>query len=105
MTQSYFYLDNLMDQLTDIPPDSILSRTYFQDEHLKAILFGFAAGQELSEHTASRPAILHFLVGEASVSLGEDNFEIKPGAWIHMQPELPHSIKAKTKLVMILIML
>lgn len=105
MEQKYFYLDNIMDQLTDIPPDSILSRTYYQDEHLKAILFGFAAGQELSEHTASRPAILHFLAGEGSVSLGEDNYEIKPGAWIYMQPELPHSIKAKTNLIMILIML
>jgi quercetin dioxygenase-like cupin family protein len=52
------------------PPDKgILSRTLYNDDRLKVVLFGFAQGEELSEHTASMPAILHFLQGEASVGL------------------------------------
>ena len=44
------------------PPDQgILSRTLYNDDHFKAVLFGFAQGEELSEHTASMPADLHFL--------------------------------------------
>jgi hypothetical protein len=38
------------------PPDKgILSRTLFNDDRLKAALFGFGQGEELSEHTASMP--------------------------------------------------
>ena len=38
------------------PPDKgILSRTLFNDDRLKAVIFGFAQGEELSEHTASMP--------------------------------------------------
>ena len=40
------------------PPDKgILSRTLFSDDRLKAVAFGFAQGEELSEHTASMPAV------------------------------------------------
>ena len=105
MPDKYTYIKNLIEQLPEIPPDSIVSRTYYEDKNTKAILFGFAPGQELSEHTASRPAILHFVTGEAQVSLGKDVYEVKPGAWVHMPPNLSHSIKAKTKLVMILLLL
>ena len=49
------------------PPDKgILSRTLFSDDRLKAVLFGFAQGEELSEHTASMPAATHFLRGRRS---------------------------------------
>ena len=37
------------------PQDGILSRTVFQDDKVKVVLFGFAVGQELSEHTAAKP--------------------------------------------------
>ena len=59
MSIPYFAVENLLAQLSEIAPDSIISRTFYADEHVKVILFGFAAGQELSEHTASKPAMLH----------------------------------------------
>ena len=38
-----------------VPPvDGILSRTLYNDERTKAVIFGFGAGQELSEHTSSK---------------------------------------------------
>ncbi len=60
------------------PADGTLSRTLYQDERLKVVLFGFAAGQELSEHTSSMPAVMHFLKGEAAVTLGDDQIEVGP---------------------------
>lgn len=54
------------------PADGILSRTIFQDDKIKAVVFGFGQGQELSEHTAAKPAMLYFVKGEASVGLGDD---------------------------------
>jgi quercetin dioxygenase-like cupin family protein len=60
MSQPYTQFADLLREV-EPPPDGTLSRTIHQDERLKAVLFGFAAGQELSEHTSSRPAVMHFL--------------------------------------------
>jgi quercetin dioxygenase-like cupin family protein len=88
------------------PPDKgILSRTLYSDARLKVVLFGFAQGEELSQHTASMPAVLQFLQGEATVTLGDDGHEAKPGTWVHMPTGLPHSIEAKTPVVMLLMLL
>jgi quercetin dioxygenase-like cupin family protein len=87
------------------PEDGVLSRTVFDDERVKAVIFGFGQGQELSEHTASMPAILHFIQGEAALTLGADAIEARPGTWIHMPAHLPHSVRAKTPVVMLLLLL
>ena len=87
------------------PEDGIISRTVYQDERLKAVLFGFGAGQELSEHTASKPAVMHFLSGEAAVTLGGEPLAARPGTWVHMAAGLSHSIAAQTPTVMLLLLL
>lgn len=90
----------------DQPPDKgILSRTLYNDDRLKAVIFGFGQGEELSEHTASMPALLHFLQGEATLTLGDDKHEAKAGTWVHMPTGLRHSIQAKTPVVMFLLLL
>ena len=105
MEPDYKYLANLSDALPDIPPDSIVSRSIYAGEDVKVTLFGFAAGQELSEHTASTPAIIHFLQGEADLILGSERMLAGPGAWAHMPAHLPHSIVARTPVVMLLVLI
>lgn len=97
-----FYVPDLAGLLNDIAPDSIVSRTFYQDERVKAILFGFAPGQELSEHTAAVPTALQIIQGEATITLGDQTYEASAGAWAHMDTRLPHSIVAKTQVVMLL---
>ena len=87
------------------PEKGILSRTLFNDDRLKVVIFGFGPGEELSEHTASMPAILHFLQGEAILTLGDSKHEAKSGTWVHMPTGLRHSIQAKTPLVMLLLLM
>jgi quercetin dioxygenase-like cupin family protein len=87
------------------PEDGILTRTLFNDDHVKVVIFGFGSGQELSEHTASMPAILHFIQGEATLTLGDETVEALPGTWIHLPANLQHSIQAKTPVVMLLLLL
>jgi quercetin dioxygenase-like cupin family protein len=105
MDLPYHYIPALQNQVTEVQPDSILSRTLYADDQLKIILFAFAPGQELSEHTASVPALIHILEGEAKLTLGGDSFEASPGAWARMQAHLPHSVYAKTTTKMLLVML
>jgi quercetin dioxygenase-like cupin family protein len=104
MNSTYTYIADLAKQV-NIPVDGILSRTLHDDEQVKAVLFGFGAGQELSEHTASMPAILHILQGEAHLTLGDDSLEAEAGAWVHMPPELRHGVHAKTPVVMLLLLI
>ena len=68
------------------PEKGILSRTLYNDEKLKAVIFGF--GQ-----------------GEATVGLGDDKHEAKAGTWVHMPTGQRHSIQAKTPVVMLLLLL
>jgi hypothetical protein len=54
------------------PPDKgILSRTLFNDERFKVVLFGFAQGEELSEHTASMPDVLEGPFSRDKMRLGD----------------------------------
>ena len=104
MTDTYTLIDDLAGLMDTIQPESIISRTFYKDDRLKAILFGFDAGQELSEHTSSQAAIIQIVQGEATVTLGDDRHELAVGAWIHMPPRLKHSVYAKTPLMMMLFM-
>lgn len=105
MNPAYAFFENLASEIPEIPPDSIISRTIYSDDQVKVVLFGFAQGQELSEHTASQPALLFFVQGEARLTLGKDQLEARPGSWVRMQPQLPHTVFARTPLVMLLLLL
>lgn len=99
-----FYFANLEELIDAIPPDSILSRTIYQDSALKTILFGFQPGQELSEHTAAVPAVLHFLQGKAALELGGEARSAQAGTWVRLPANLPHSIMAEEKTLMLLML-
>ena len=104
MELPYRYVANLANELPDIPPDSIVSRSVSNEQGVTATLFGFATGQELSEHTSSYPAILHFLQGEAELMLRGERRLAQAGTWVFMPPHTPHSVLAKTTVVMLLLL-
>jgi quercetin dioxygenase-like cupin family protein len=105
MDTPYFFIKDLNAQVTELAPDSIISRSLYSNDQIRVFLFAFAPGQELSEHTASVPAMIQILEGDVRLTLGKDAFEVGPGAWAHMQAQLPHSVYAKTPAKMLLIMM
>jgi quercetin dioxygenase-like cupin family protein len=78
----------------DVPKDGILSRTVHAGEGLTLTIFGFDAGQELTEHTSSRPAIIEILDGEAEVVLDGDAHRLAAGGWVAMPRGMTHAIRA-----------
>jgi len=98
----YTFLANLHKEIA-LPEKGILSQVIHKDDHVNVTLFGFAAGQELSAHSAPTPAVLYFLEGEAEVQLGKDKVNAQPGSFVYMPPMLPHGISAKTALRMLLV--
>ncbi|MCX6625048.1 MAG: cupin domain-containing protein [Acidobacteria bacterium] len=88
-----------------VPENGILSRTIFNDDRIKVVFFGFAAGQELSAHTAPMPATLYFAKGKARVRLGQDWMEAGAGTFVHMPAKLEHAIQTTEPTVMLLTLL
>lgn len=80
----------------------ISSKTLFRNDFSKVVLFHFDADQQLSEHTSSVQAHLFFVSGKAEMLLGDKKITAAPGTWVHMPPQLPHSIYAKERTTMVL---
>ena len=104
MDDNYTYIGDLVKEL-EIPRDGILSRILLKDSQVNVTIFGFDAGQELSEHTAGSPAIVQILKGEAMLTIAGEERSSGPGTWIHMPARTPHSLVAKTPVVMLLLLL
>jgi quercetin dioxygenase-like cupin family protein len=103
MTPAYSISD--LGSMGDAPEAGILSRTLHADDDAKVVLFGFAAGEELSEHTASRPATIHVLSGELELTVAGDRLAGVPGTWLHMAAGVPHSLRARVPSEMLLTLL
>jgi len=101
---SYSVIDNLTSAI-EIPKDGTLSRTIHRDNQVKVVLFGFAGGQELSQHTASVPAMIEIVQGEVRLTLDGDEKELSAGSWVFMEANVPHAVYAETDAVMLLTML
>ena len=102
---SYTHIEELTALIPEIKPDSITNHVVSSDGGTKTILFAFAAGQKLSEHMSPRPVVLHFLSGEAEVSVDGEALSVKANSWLQMPPRLLHSVHAQTDTYMLLMML
>jgi quercetin dioxygenase-like cupin family protein len=100
----YTVISDLLAEV-EVPSAGILSRTIASGDRVKAVIFGFDAGQELSEHTAAMPATIHILQGDAEIQLGADVIEAHAGTWIHMPAHTTHRVLARTPTVMLLLLL
>src|ERR1035437_1848683 len=104
MTTSYTFFADLATE-APIPARGILSQTLSNDGDIEFLLFAFAAGEQLSEHTSARPAIIHILGVEGELAVGGDAYPARPGTWLRMAPDVKHSLVAKTPLQMALSLL
>jgi quercetin dioxygenase-like cupin family protein len=104
MDSSYTFISDLSREI-DIPRDGILSRILRKDGQVNVTLFAFDAGQELSEHTAASPAIVQILQGEADLTIAGEARVGSPGTWIYMPARMPHSLIARTPVIMLLLLL
>lgn len=87
---------------TKFAPNGIVSRTLLRTANTRVVLFGFAEGQELTEHTSTQHAIIQILSGECEFSLGGKPHDLKAGDLIYMPPNLPHAVKATKQFSMLL---
>lgn len=102
MEENTVFVQDLGSQLPVLPGNSILSQIVVKNDNLEVTLFQFAQGQELTEHTSSFPAIMHFLSGSGSITLGPESKQVQAGSWVYMPADFPHSLKTDTPMTMLL---
>ena len=89
-------------QETRFAPNGIVSRTLLRTAHSRVVLFGFAEGQELSEHTSTQHALIQILSGECEFFLAGQPHPLKAGDLLYMPPNLAHAVQATKQFSMLL---
>lgn len=90
---AYEFLDDVLDQM-DIPDEGTLSRVLTKRGPVRLVAFAFDEGQELTEHTASVPAILQVVSGKLTVTVAGDRHQLGPHSWLYLEAGEPHSVIA-----------
>lgn len=87
---------------TSFAANGIVSRTLLGTATTRVVLFGFAEGQELTEHTSTQQAVIQILTGECEFSLDGQPRSLKAGDLLYMPPNLRHAVKATHPFSMLL---
>lgn len=88
-----------------IQDGSVVSKVIHRDEDLDVTVFGFDAGEGLTEHRASRPAIVQVLSGRLRFTADGDELDAGAGFWLHMSTGTPHALVAAEPTLMLLTLL
>ena len=87
---------------TQFAPNGIVSRTLLRTPGGRVTLFGFDAGQELTEHTSTQHALVQVLSGSCEFALAGKWQTLKSGDALSMPPGLAHAVKATERFAMLL---
>ena len=82
----------------------IVSRTVLATPELRAVLFSFAAGQELTEHTSTARALLHVLSGKGEFLVAGESRTLGAGELLHLPPRVPHAVRVSEAMTMLLVL-
>ena len=88
-TNNLGFIENLAAQI-----DYSDGSTVMRAEGVNIVLFSFAAGEELSEHTAAMPVIVEALEGQLEITAEGRTVTLNPGGIVHFTTRLPHAVRA-----------
>ena len=84
---------------------AVVSKVLLKSPGGSVTAFAFAAGQELSEHTAPYDALVQLVEGHMKITVGGKPHEVEAGAFLVMPASIPHALVAIKPSKMILTML
>lgn len=88
--------------LVEIQPGAVVSKVIYRDAAIDVTVFGFDAGEGLTEHTASRTALLEVISGRLDLTVDGETYDAGPRFWLRMAVGAPHALQAKEPTVMLL---
>lgn len=99
---TYPTLENMADQIA-YRPDKFNVQVIWEEAGQKALLFAFAAGQELKTHTTPHPALLTVLEGDCLFYMNGNSQTLQTGEVIIIPANIPHALTALSNFKMLLL--
>jgi quercetin dioxygenase-like cupin family protein len=94
-----------LDDLIEVAPGSVVSRTLLRRGTGNITLFSFDTGEGLSEHTAPFDAFIQVVSGAVELTIGGEPVPATAGQVVVMPADVPHSVLATEPLKMLLVMI
>ena len=91
-----------LDEMMEFPREGVFSKVLVKGEASNHTLMCLAKGSDISEHTSTREAAVTVLRGRGIFVLSGEKIEMKPGVFIFMPRNAPHSLSASEDLAILL---
>ncbi|MFT3781898.1 MAG: cupin domain-containing protein [Nibricoccus sp.] len=82
--------------------NGVVSRTLLATAATRVVLFAFAEGQSLSEHSTPRAALVQIVTGSCEFAVNDTLHQLTAGDLLYMPPGAPHSVRASERFSMLL---
>jgi quercetin dioxygenase-like cupin family protein len=92
-------------KLVEYGAGAVVSRTLLDSPAGTLTVFAFDEGQGLSEHTAPYDATILVIEGEGELTVGGVLHKVLAGELLIMPANMPHSVRARQRFKMLLIMI
>lgn len=100
ITNSSFFFP--LQERIEYAADGVLSKVILKDNICQHTLFCLAAGTTISEHTATRNAVIHVLEGRGILTLEGEEIQLETGVFVFMRANAPHALQAEENLSFLL---
>ncbi len=91
-----------LEALMEFPRQGVFSKVLVKTADSNYTLMCLAKGSDISEHTSTREAAVTVLKGKGVFMLGKKKIVMKPGTFIFMPQNAPHSLSADENLAIVL---
>jgi len=91
-----------LEQMMEFPREGVFSKVLVKTETSNYTLMCLAKGSDISEHTSTREAAVTVIKGEGIFVLKGKKIKMKPGVFIFMPKNAPHSLSASKDLAILL---
>ena len=91
-----------LEKMMEFPKEGIFSKVFVKTNISNHTLLCLAKGSDMSEHTSTREAAVTVLKGTGTFILRRKKIKMKPGVFIFMPKNAPHSLTADEDLAILL---
>ena len=91
-----------LEKMMEFPKEGVFSKVLVKTNISNHTLMCLTKGSDISKHTSTREAAVTVLKGKGTFVLNGKKIKMKPGVFIFMPKNAPHSLSAKEDLAILL---
>ena len=89
-------------ELMQFPTEGVFSTVLAKEENYNYTLMCLAKGTDIDTHTSTKNGVVQVLKGNGTFKLFDKEIKMKPGIFIFMPKDAPHSLSAEEDLAILL---